>query len=102
MPQRRRGARDRNTTSAGPIEFEIEGAHATRVVRTSGEAFQPTLPPHAELYMQPGGVRIESVISPGGSAVPVSVSLGEAQVTVQARLLDADEVPPDHHDYLHG
>lgn len=93
---------NRNTRGVWPIGIEVPGASITSVVRSDGEAFEPTLPPHAELYMQPGGVRIEVVGPFVDASVPVTVSIDDSEVTVDARVLGADELPPDHHDYDHG
>jgi hypothetical protein len=64
---------NRTTSGVGPISIEVPGASITSVVRSDGGAFEPTLPPHAELYMQPGGVRVEAVGPFVGAAVPVTV-----------------------------
>lgn len=93
---------NRNLTGVGPLGIEVPGATMTQVVRSDGGTFEPTLPPHAELYMQPGGVRVEVTGISVGGKVPVSVSLGEARVTFNARILGAGEPPPDHHDYDHS
>lgn len=93
---------NRNASSVGPIEFDVPGASSTRVLRADGEGFEPLLPAHAELYMQPEGVRLEATLVPAGSIVPVRVSVGTVGVMVDAKLLDAGEDPPDHHDYLHS
>ncbi len=93
---------NRTTSGVGLISIEVPGASTTAVVRSDGGTFEPTLPPHAELYMQPGGVRIKAVGPFVEAAVPVTVSIGESEVTLDARVLGADELPPDHHDYDHG
>jgi len=93
---------NRTTSGVGPISIEVPGASLTGVSRSDGGTFEPTLPPHAELYMQPGGVRIEALGLSVGAAVPVTISIGESEVTVDAEILGADELPPDHHDYDHG
>ncbi|SMQ68572.1 hypothetical protein SAMN06295905_1589 [Devosia lucknowensis] len=90
------------TTGIGPIGIEVDGASSTRVLRSDGQEFVPSLPPHAELYMQPRGVRIEAIGLPVTASIPVTVSVGEASATVEARLLGPGQPPPDHHDYRHG
>ncbi len=93
---------NRNATGVGPLGIEVQGASSMRVTRSDGRTFEPSLPPHSELYMQPGGVRIEAEGLPVGLAVPVTISLGGSEVLVNARMLGPDDLPPDHHDYDHG
>lgn len=92
---------NRNVTGVGPIGIEVEGAASTRIVRSTGEALEPTLPPHAELYMQPEGVRIEVSGVSITTSVPVTISVGTDRVTVEAQVLQPGEKLPDHHDYVH-
>jgi hypothetical protein len=89
------------TTGIGPIGIQVEGASSTRVLRPDGEEFVPSLPPRSELYMQPAGVRAVAIGLQAVASIPVTVSVGEARATVEASLLDPDQSPPDHHDYVH-
>lgn len=93
---------NRNITAVGPVQIDVPGAAATRVTRSDGKDFEPTLPPHAELYMQPDGVRVEALGLSVAESVPVRVSLGEAEIVVNATVLGIEDPLPDHHDYVHS
>lgn len=81
---------------------------SARLLRPSGEELTggATIPSRAELYMMPGGVRLElgktkSALAPGVS-VPLVVQLQDNRTAkVDALVLEPAATPPDHHDYVH-
>jgi hypothetical protein len=80
---------------------------SVQVVNAAGSDMSSTLrvPHHSELYMQPGGVRIQ--ISPPANAAllePVRLILGIGPydpVAIELEYLKPGTPLPDHHDYKH-
>jgi copper(I)-binding protein len=79
-----------------------------RMVGARGQEFADgiVIPSHAELYMQPRGVRIELLGLANsleiGSKVDLSLSLAEGlSATISATVLPDIATVPDHHDYRH-
>jgi copper(I)-binding protein len=64
------------------------------------------IPIHSELYMTPDGMRVVLIdlkrnFEPGAKE-PLTLRFADDLVaTVDARVLDAGSVPPDHHDFVH-
>ncbi len=80
---------------------------SVQVVNAAGSDISSTLrvPHHSELYMQPGGVRIQ--ISPPADAallesVRLILGIGPYDpVAIEFKQLDPGAQFPDHHDYVH-
>lgn len=94
---------NRQIEATGALAVSVGGTPA-RIVSIRGELEQVTIPAHAELYMQPGGVTVKaSGIDAKNGSVPMTVSIGNnPPVSVAVDLLPEGALPPDHHDYDHG
>ncbi|WP_375600319.1 hypothetical protein [Devosia sp. Naph2] len=94
---------NRQIVPMGPLAVSVGGTPAT-IVSTQGELERVTIPGHAELYMQPGGVTVKATgLRAIDGLVPVEISIGDnSPVSVQVDLLPDGARPPDHHDYDHG
>lgn len=83
------------------------GVGTVQIVKPTGEAISSPLrvPHHAELYMQPGGVRIQITQDPNQTPLqsPVlMVAIGPFDpVAVNLEFHKPGEPLPDHHDYRH-
>lgn len=100
-----------NNLSANPVTLTaVDSPVASEVilVRSSGEPViaGAIVPPHSELYMQPGTVHVvvRGLSAPleVGSTFPLSLFVdGGAAVAAIARVVDDETALPDHHYYQH-
>jgi copper(I)-binding protein len=65
------------------------------------------IPIHSELYMTPGGVRLEfgrmaENVSVGDSVVLVARFLDGSEIELNALVLGPEQQVPDHHDFQHS
>ena len=100
-----------NNTSATQITLtsvSSPSANGAVLVRSNGKPLNggATVPPHAELYMQPKTIHValSGVLGPlvAGSRFPVTLTLdGGMSAEITARVVTSEAELPDHHDYKH-
>lgn len=90
------------TSVASPQAQLVQLVSARGIVMANGAL----IPRHAELYMQPGGVRLwlQGLSAPlaDGQKVQLQLTLAEGLAgTIAATVVDNATLLPDHHDYQH-
>lgn len=98
-----------NRTTTEVVLTGVSSPSADRSILRNGKG-EPvangriTIPIHSELYMTPGGIRVEmsGARMPDNDRFPLVLTLdGSMKATVMARVLSSEAVIPDHHDYVH-